>query len=62
MDQLEKRVEGLVNENNDYKKRIQTLENSNVNLMNQLHKLQLIVNKFTNNNNHNNNNSTIKKL
>uniref|UniRef100_A0A1A9W4D4 BZIP domain-containing protein n=1 Tax=Glossina brevipalpis TaxID=37001 RepID=A0A1A9W4D4_9MUSC len=45
MDQLERKVEILVNENNDYKKRVQTLEDSNASLLSQLHKLQALVSK-----------------
>ncbi|XP_030748871.1 cyclic AMP response element-binding protein A-like isoform X2 [Sitophilus oryzae] len=43
MDQLEKKVEILVTENSDYKRKIDTLEQSNVNLMGQLQKLQALV-------------------
>lgn len=43
MDQLERKVELLVTENNDYRKKIDTLEDSNSNLMSQLAKLQAIV-------------------
>lgn len=43
MDQLERKVEILVSENNDYRKKIESLEDSNTNLMNQLSKLQAIV-------------------
>ncbi|XP_058980031.1 cyclic AMP response element-binding protein A isoform X2 [Musca domestica] len=45
MDQLERKVEILVNENTDYKKRVKSLEDSNAGLLSQLHKLQAIVNK-----------------
>lgn len=45
MDQLERKVELLVSENNEYKKKIENLEDSNANLMNQLAKLQAIVAK-----------------
>lgn len=45
MDQLERRVDILVNENNDYKKRVKNLEDSNASLLSQLHKLQALVNK-----------------
>ncbi|XP_061395196.1 cyclic AMP response element-binding protein A-like isoform X2 [Musca vetustissima] len=45
MDQLERKVEILVNENSDYKRRVKSLEDSNAGLLNQLHKLQAIVNK-----------------
>ncbi|KRT86808.1 hypothetical protein AMK59_3011, partial [Oryctes borbonicus] len=45
MDQLERKVEILVSENNEYKKKIENLEDSNANLMNQLAKLQAIVAK-----------------
>ncbi|GLV44131.1 Cyclic-AMP response element binding protein A [Carabus blaptoides fortunei] len=43
MDQLERKVEILVSENNDYRKKIENLEDSNNNLLNQLAKLQAIV-------------------
>lgn len=43
MDQLERKVEILVSENSDYRKKIESLEDSNNNLMNQLAKLQAIV-------------------
>ncbi|XP_075160350.1 cyclic-AMP response element binding protein A isoform X2 [Haematobia irritans] len=45
MDQLERKVEILVNENSDYKKRVKSLEDSNAGLLSQLHKLQALVNK-----------------
>lgn len=45
MDQLERKVEVLVNENNDYRKKIEKLEDSNTNLMLQLAKLQALVAK-----------------
>lgn len=45
MDQLERKVEILVSENNDYKQKIETLEDSNTNLFVQLQKLQAIVAK-----------------
>ncbi|XP_055905332.1 cyclic AMP response element-binding protein A isoform X2 [Eupeodes corollae] len=45
MDQLERRVEVLVNENTDYKKRVDSLEDSNASLLSQLHKLQALINK-----------------
>ncbi|KAF4523209.1 hypothetical protein B566_EDAN011746 [Ephemera danica] len=40
MDALEKRVENLVSENCEYKKKIESLEGSNSSLLSQLHKLQ----------------------
>lgn len=43
MDQLERKVEVLVNENTEYKKKIESLEDSNTNLLKQLQKLQAIV-------------------
>lgn len=43
MDQLERRVEVLVTENSDFRKKIETLESSNSNLLSQLQKLQAIV-------------------
>ncbi|KAH8376459.1 hypothetical protein KR200_009369 [Drosophila serrata] len=45
MDQLERRVEILVTENHDYKKRLEGLEETNANLLSQLHKLQALVSK-----------------
>lgn len=45
MDQLERKVEILVSENNDYRKKIENLEDTNSNLMGQLAKLQAIVAK-----------------
>ncbi|KAL5290235.1 CREB3L2 family protein [Megaselia abdita] len=45
MDQLERRVEVLVSENVDYKKKIDSLEDSNANLLSQLQKLQAMINK-----------------
>ncbi|KAJ3641325.1 hypothetical protein Zmor_027837 [Zophobas morio] len=43
MDQLERKVEVLVSENNDYRTKIESLEDSNSNLLSQLQKLQAIV-------------------
>jgi cyclic AMP-responsive element-binding protein 3 len=43
MDQLERKVELLVSENNDYRSKIESLEDSNSNLLSQLQKLQAIV-------------------
>lgn len=43
MDQLERKVEVLVTENNDYRQKIETLESSNTNLMKQLKTLEAIV-------------------
>ncbi|XP_044262186.1 cyclic AMP response element-binding protein A-like isoform X3 [Tribolium madens] len=43
MDQLERKVELLVSENNEYRTKIESLEDSNTNLLNQLQKLQAIV-------------------
>lgn len=45
MDQLERKVEVLVSENVDYKKKIESLESSNANLLSQLQKLQAMINK-----------------
>ncbi|XP_037959460.1 cyclic AMP response element-binding protein A [Teleopsis dalmanni] len=45
MDQLERRVELLANENKNYKKRVESLEFSNSNLFSQLQKLQALVKK-----------------
>lgn len=47
MDQLERKVEILVSENTDYRKRVETLEDSNANLMSQLAKLQALINRQT---------------
>ncbi|XP_018565838.1 cyclic AMP response element-binding protein A [Anoplophora glabripennis] len=43
MDQLERKVEILVSENNDYRQKIESLEDSNSSLLSQLQKLQAIV-------------------
>lgn len=43
MDQLERKVEILVSENTDYRKRVESLEESNTNLMTQLAKLQALI-------------------
>lgn len=43
MDALEKRVENLVSENCEYKKKIENLEGSNSSLLTQLHKLQQLL-------------------
>lgn len=43
MDQLERKVEILVNENSDFKKTIETLQESNNDLVAKLKKLQAIV-------------------
>lgn len=43
MDQLERKVEVLVTENNDYRKKLENLEDSNKRLMNELAKLQAAV-------------------
>ncbi|XP_072390655.1 cyclic AMP response element-binding protein A isoform X1 [Diabrotica undecimpunctata] len=43
MDQLERKVEHLVTENNNYRQKIDFLEDSNTNLLTQLQKLQSIV-------------------
>uniref|UniRef100_A0A6M2DG15 Putative creb/atf family transcription factor n=1 Tax=Xenopsylla cheopis TaxID=163159 RepID=A0A6M2DG15_XENCH len=45
MDQLERKVEVLVSENCDYRKRVEKLEDSNANLISQLAKLQAIVSR-----------------
>ncbi|XP_067642530.1 cyclic AMP response element-binding protein A-like isoform X2 [Eurosta solidaginis] len=45
MDQLEQRVEVLVNENNEQRKRCDALEHTNASLLSQLHKLQAMLNK-----------------
>lgn len=46
MDQLERKVELLVSENNDCRKKIELLEDSNSSLLNQIEKLQAIVAKI----------------
>lgn len=43
MDQLERKVEILVSENTDYRKRVETLEQTNANLLSQLAALQALV-------------------
>uniref|UniRef100_A0A499FV13 BZIP domain-containing protein n=1 Tax=Anopheles farauti TaxID=69004 RepID=A0A499FV13_9DIPT len=45
MDQLERRVEILVSENVDYRKRVETLEDSNKNLQTELSKLRQLMNR-----------------
>ncbi|XP_065345994.1 cyclic AMP response element-binding protein A isoform X1 [Cloeon dipterum] len=45
MDSLEKKVELLVAENADYKKRIDSLESTNISLSSQLQKLQQLINQ-----------------
>lgn len=45
MDQLERKVEILVSENSDYRKRVESLEGSNASLLSQLAKLQALVNR-----------------
>ncbi|XP_028893746.1 cyclic AMP response element-binding protein A isoform X2 [Zeugodacus cucurbitae] len=45
MDQLERRVEILVNENNEQRKRCEALEHTNDSLLSQLNKLQAMLNK-----------------
>ncbi|XP_067613047.1 cyclic AMP response element-binding protein A-like isoform X2 [Eurosta solidaginis] len=45
MDQLERRVEVLVNENNEQRKRCDALEHTNASLLSQLHKLQAMLSK-----------------
>lgn len=45
MDTLERKVEILVYENSDYRKRVELLEDSNANLLGQLAKLQALVNR-----------------
>lgn len=49
MDKLERQVELLVSENDNYLKRIDSLEETNKNLMSQLSKLQAMVNRQTSN-------------
>lgn len=43
MDQLERKVEILVSENSDYRKRVETLEQKNAGLQSQLAALQALV-------------------
>jgi cyclic AMP-responsive element-binding protein 3 len=43
MDALERKVEVLTGENTDYKKKIESLEESNASLLSQLQKLQALV-------------------
>lgn len=45
MDQLERKVEILVSENSNYRKRVEGLEDSNASLLNQLTKLQALINR-----------------
>lgn len=45
MDQLERKVDNLMSENIEYRKRVESLEGSNASLMNQLAKLQTLVNR-----------------
>jgi cyclic AMP-responsive element-binding protein 3 len=43
MDALERKVEVLTGENTDYKKKIESLEESNVSLLSQLQKLEALI-------------------
>jgi cyclic AMP-responsive element-binding protein 3 len=45
MDQLERKVEILVTENSDYRKRVDTLEDSNASLLSQLKQLQAMISR-----------------
>lgn len=47
MDKLERQVEILVSENTSFRKKVETLEDTNANLMSQLAKLQALVNRQT---------------
>lgn len=47
MDKLERQVEVLVSENTNYSKRIETLEETNANLISQLAKMQALINRQT---------------
>lgn len=47
MDKLERQVEVLVSENNNYSKRIETLEDEKANLLGQLTKLQALLKRQT---------------
>lgn len=47
MDKLERQVEILVTENTSFRKKVETLEDTNANLMSQLAKLQALVNRQT---------------
>lgn len=49
MDKLERQVEVLVSENTTYSKRIETLVETNANLMSQLAKLQALIDRQTSN-------------
>lgn len=49
MDKLERQVEVLVSENTSYSKRIETLEETNANLISQLAKMQALINRQTSN-------------
>lgn len=43
MDQLERKVEVLISENTDYRKRVETLEQKNASLLSQVASLQAMV-------------------
>lgn len=43
MDKLERQVEDLTTQNNEYKKRVESLEDINTSLHNQISKLQTLV-------------------
>lgn len=45
MDQLERKVEILVTENSEYRKRVDALEDSNSSLMSELAKLKALIHK-----------------
>lgn len=45
MDKLERQVEILVADNTNYRKRVESLEDTNASLLSQLAKLQTIVNR-----------------
>lgn len=49
MDKLERQVEVLISENTTYSKRIETLVETNANLMSQLAKLQTLIDRQTSN-------------
>ena len=58
MDALERKVEVLTNENTDYKKKIENLEDSNASLLSQLQKLQALVARSSGSSTTNNTNTT----
>ena len=59
MDALERKVEVLTNENTDYKKKIENLEDNNASLLSQLQKLQAMVARSSGSSTTTNNNTPI---